>query len=106
MNAVLLRELENLRRAPIESLRVKYREVFAEEPRSKHKEQLFRRLAWRMQTLVQGELPISYARRCVGPGLKRPLMVHTSCGIPPPQPCSVKVHLWPASVQYFDIAIP
>ena len=34
MNAVLLRELENLRRAPIESLRVKYREVFAEEPRS------------------------------------------------------------------------
>ena len=63
MNAVLLRELENLRRAPIESLRVKYREVFAEEPRSKHKEQLFRRLAWRMQTLVQGELSERARRR-------------------------------------------
>lgn len=56
MNALLLRDLENLRRAPIGSLRVKYREVFGEEPRSKHREQLFRRLAWRLQALVEGEL--------------------------------------------------
>jgi hypothetical protein len=30
-------------------LRAKYREVFGEEPRSKHRNQLFRRIAWRMQ---------------------------------------------------------
>lgn len=48
MNAVLLRDLEELQRAPIERLRLKYRELFGEEPRSRHKEQLFRRIAWRM----------------------------------------------------------
>lgn len=56
MNAVLLRELEELQRAPIERLRVKYHELFGEEPRSRHKEQLLRRIAWRMQALVEGEL--------------------------------------------------
>ena len=56
MNAVLLRELEELRRAPLQRLRSQYREVFAEQPRSKHKQQLFRCLAWRMQALAEGEL--------------------------------------------------
>lgn len=56
MNADLLRDLEGLQRGPIESLRSKYREVFGEEPRSRHKEHLFRRLARRMQALAEGEL--------------------------------------------------
>lgn len=56
MNAVLLRELEELRRAPLQRLRGKYRELFGEQPRSRHKQQLFRCLAWRMQALAEGEL--------------------------------------------------
>src|SRR5437762_9212599 len=63
MNAVLLRELEELQRAPIERLRVKCRELFGEEPRSRHKEQSFRRIAWRMQALVEGELAQRARRR-------------------------------------------
>lgn len=63
MNAVLLSELEKLRAAPIESLRVKYREIFGTEPRIKHKQQLFRQLAWRMQALVEGELSERARRR-------------------------------------------
>ena len=43
-NAVLM-EIENLRRASVAGLREKFREVFDEEPRSRHREQLFRRTA-------------------------------------------------------------
>ena len=54
-NAVLM-EIESLRRAPIEGLRDKYREVFQEETRSRHREHLFRRIAWRLQALAEGDL--------------------------------------------------
>ena len=54
-NAVLM-EVENLRRAPLAALRVKYREVFQEETRSRHREHLFRRIAWRIQALAEGDL--------------------------------------------------
>ena len=45
-------EIEQLREAPMAQLRARYREVFQEEPRSQHREHLFRRLAWRLQALV------------------------------------------------------
>lgn len=37
-------------------VRQKYRELFGEEPRSKHKESLVRRIAWRMQAAAEGGL--------------------------------------------------
>src|SRR5271154_2874821 len=49
-------EIENLRRASLASLREKYREVFQEETRSRHREHLFRRIAWRLQALAEGDL--------------------------------------------------
>jgi len=49
MDSELWRELAQLRKSPVGVLRAKYREVFGEEPRSKHRNQLFRRIAWRMQ---------------------------------------------------------
>src|ERR1700730_1266381 len=49
-------EIEQLREAPIARVRARYREVFQEEPRSKHREHLFRRLAWRLQAASQGGL--------------------------------------------------
>ncbi len=54
-NAVLM-EIENLRRASLAGRREKFREVFQEEPRSRHREHLFRRIAWRLQALAEGDL--------------------------------------------------
>src|SRR5580692_3735841 len=49
-------EIENLRRATLAVLRAKYQEVFREETRSRHREHLFRRIAWRLQALAEGDL--------------------------------------------------
>ena len=54
-NAVLM-EIEKLRRASLGALREKYREVFEEETRCRHREHLFRRIAWRLQALATGDL--------------------------------------------------
>ena len=54
-NAVLM-EIESLRRATLAALREKYREVFEEETGSRHREHLFRRIAWRLQALAEGDL--------------------------------------------------
>ena len=54
-NAILM-EIESLRRARLAGLRDKYREVFQEETRSRHREHLFRRIALRLQALAEGDL--------------------------------------------------
>ena len=56
MNNAVLIEIESLRRATLANLREKYREVFHEEARSRHREHLFRRIAWRLQALAEGDL--------------------------------------------------
>jgi DUF2924 family protein len=53
---VVLKEIESLRRASMVDLGKKYREVFQEETRCKHREHLFRRIAWRLQALAEGDL--------------------------------------------------
>jgi hypothetical protein len=54
-NAVLM-EMETLRRASMADLRKKYREVFQEQTRCRHREHMFRRIAWRLQALMEGDL--------------------------------------------------
>jgi hypothetical protein len=49
-------EIENLRRASLARLHEKFRDVFQEETRSRHREHLFRRIAWRLQALAEGDL--------------------------------------------------
>src|ERR1700736_3199095 len=49
-------EMDNLRRASMADLRKKYQEVFQEETRCRHREHLFRRIAWRLQALAEGDL--------------------------------------------------
>ena len=56
MNTAVLKEIESLRRASVTDLRNKYQEVFQEQTRSKHREHLFRRIAWRLQALAEGDL--------------------------------------------------
>ena len=61
-NSVLM-EIDSLRRASMASLRGKYREVFQEEAQSRHREHLFRRIAWRLQALAEGDLSERARRR-------------------------------------------
>jgi hypothetical protein len=56
MNNAVLMEIESLRRASMAALRDKYREVFQEDTRSRHREHLFRRIGWRLQALAEGDL--------------------------------------------------
>jgi len=56
VDTAVLMEIESLRRASMASLRKKYQEVFQEETRSRHREHLFRRIAWRLQALAEGDL--------------------------------------------------
>src|ERR1700685_4482564 len=63
MDIEVLREVEKLRRATLAELRSRYREVFQEETRSRHRGHLFRRIAWRLQALAEGDLPERARRR-------------------------------------------
>ena len=56
MHTAVLMEIEKLRRASLQALRAKHREVFQEETRCRHREHLFRRIAWRLQALAEGDL--------------------------------------------------
>ena len=56
MDTTVLRSMESLRRASMADLRNKYREVFQEQTRCTHREHLFRRIAWRLQALAEGDL--------------------------------------------------
>jgi hypothetical protein len=49
-------EIEKLRRASVRELRIKHREVFEEETSCRNRVQLFRRIAWRLQALAEGDL--------------------------------------------------
>jgi len=56
MDQSVLIEIEKLRRASLAVLRQKYREVFEEETQCRHRGHLFRRIAWRLQALLEGDL--------------------------------------------------
>ncbi len=56
MDAAVLVEIEDLRRMTVGALRTKYRQVLGEESRSSNKQFLFRRIAWRLQARVEGDL--------------------------------------------------
>lgn len=65
MEAAVLKEVEALRRLSVSGLREKYVEVFGEESRSHHKDFLFRRIAWRLQALAEGDLSERARRRAL-----------------------------------------
>ena len=58
-------EIERLGRMPIHELRERYREVFGEESTTTHKQQLVRRIVWRLQVLAQGDLSERARRRAL-----------------------------------------
>ncbi len=56
MDESLYIEIERLQRMCTAELQARYREVFGQECRSKHKQHLIRRIAWRLQALAYGDL--------------------------------------------------
>ena len=56
MSLLLRKELAALDRMTVEELREKHRLVFGEENRSRHKDFLRKRIAWRLQALAEGGL--------------------------------------------------
>jgi hypothetical protein len=56
MDGSLLKQVETLRAAPLATIRQEYRDLFGEEPRSRHRQSLVRRIAWRLQANAQGGL--------------------------------------------------
>ena len=65
MDAELLAEIDDLRQMTVGTLRTKHREVFGEESRSSNKQFLFRRIAWRLQARVEGDLAERTRRRAL-----------------------------------------
>ena len=49
-------EIAGLERQTVAQLRARYQEVFGEAPGCRHKQRLVRRIAWRLQCLVEGDL--------------------------------------------------
>jgi hypothetical protein len=65
MEADIINQIEGLRRVKVRELRDRYKEIFGEESRSNHKEFLFRRIAWRLQALAEGDLSERARQRAV-----------------------------------------
>lgn len=63
MNLNLKRQIAQLRKMPAAQLRQKHLEVFGEPSRSGHREYLYRRLAWKLQALAEGDLSERARRR-------------------------------------------
>jgi hypothetical protein len=56
MTPDLYREIEALRGQKTKALKVRYRELFGESSPSSNHAHLFRRIAWRLQALAEGDL--------------------------------------------------
>lgn len=63
MTETIASQIQTLRRMTVAELCVKHVELFGIETRSRHKDQLFKRLAWRIQELKYGGLSERAKRR-------------------------------------------
>jgi hypothetical protein len=63
MDAGTMAALEELRDLKVAELKKKFRELFGEDSRSSNKQFLFRRIAWRLQAKVEGDLSERARRR-------------------------------------------
>lgn len=56
MNAILHGDIESLRKLKVKDLKIRYGELFGEPSPSSNRLHLFRRIAWRLQARVEGDL--------------------------------------------------
>lgn len=76
MGCALKAEIDDLRRMTVRQLQQKHLELFGDEVRSKHKASLFKRIAWRMQTLAEGGLSERARRRAAELANDADLRIH------------------------------
>jgi hypothetical protein len=65
MGSSLYRELERLPAMDAQKLRSRYRQVFGEDSRTTQKEQLIRRISWKLQALSKGDISEAARRRAL-----------------------------------------
>jgi DUF2924 family protein len=63
MDPAVVRAIEELRGLNVAALKTRYLAVFGEESKSSNKQFLFRRIAWRLQAKVEGDLSERARRR-------------------------------------------
>jgi len=63
MDPAVVRAIEELRGLSVAALKTRYLAVFGEESKSSNKQFLFRRIAWRLQAKVEGDLSDRAHRR-------------------------------------------
>jgi hypothetical protein len=63
MDTGVVDAIEKLRDLKVVALKKRYRELFGEDSRSSNKQFLFRRIAWRLQAQVEGDLSERARRR-------------------------------------------
>lgn len=63
MTLNIAKEVAAMQRMTIDQLRDKYADVFGESPRSRHKDWLVKRIAWRLQANAEGDLTERARRR-------------------------------------------
>ena len=63
MDPAVVRAIEELRGLNVAALKTRYLAVFGEEAKSSNKQFLFRRIAWRLQAQVEGDLSERARRR-------------------------------------------
>jgi len=56
LNSSVEQEINKLRTLTLRQLKWQYRELFGEESASSNRDHLFRRIAWRLQALAEGDL--------------------------------------------------
>lgn len=98
MNRALKSEIDDLRRMTVAQLQEKHLELFGEEVRSKHKAALFKRIAWRLQTLAEGGLSERARRRAMELANDADLRIRPPKDVLGDKPSSKNGHLATASV--------
>jgi len=96
MRAELKRELAALDRMTVDELRVKHRLVFGEENRSRHRDYLRKRIAWRLQALAEGGLSERARQRALEIANDADLRIRMPVApqMPPAAPERTKVHVF------------
>lgn len=92
MNLHIKRQIAELAKMPVSQLRIKHQQVFGEPSRSGHREYLFRRIAWKLQSQAEGDLSDRARRRA------EELAQNTDLRTTAPKPTTEPVHGPPAAV--------
>jgi hypothetical protein len=86
MGAAVYREIARLPGLDAKALRQRYREVFGEEPRTTQRQQLIRRIGWKLQALSQGDISEAARRRALQIAQDREVGIHLPSAMVPVAP--------------------